>query len=601
MDHMSTGENRTGYPSEIRPDPSKQGYPFEPGLFGLNIEITRKGFYGGLSAQMLNNRKLYAGQEGVDGWICEKTDRILDRQWESPCESNFVILRDGGRMYQTSEVISVQSGRAYEAKLWVRAVSQTASVTFGLRGMEQTVELSAGEAAYQVLAFTFLGQEDAENGTFEIRTAGEVAIFEMSLLPTDHFHGMRRDVVEQLRALAPSSLRYPGGCAADQVDWKESLKAPEFRKPADGNCKASFVFQDTCMQDPLDIGLNEFLMLCREIGAEPEYTVSLNLSDAEDARKLVEYCNGDRTTEYGMIRQSLGYDAFGIRMWYVGNEVYCWGGEYENSAAAAARTDALIEAMKKTDPAISVAICLTASGAFQAWSLDFLSRLKSTFEYVSYHDYICAMIGDARLNDGRYVCAFLEKLFADGENEGLNFYKEKLFPDCFDNIRVCVDEWNFWWGRGASNTSFFSNALQFHFMAKNRERYHIDRAEFFMPVNEGMIAVQGRGCTLESSGHMFRLLGGHKGGRVIPCTSDNAALDLLCTDHGDYLYVSAVNRSAEPIALTAKDFDIFCCTELQVRAFSMDSNDWSLRSGNEAAVSGHSMSFMRMKKRNSMK
>ena len=35
--------------------------PFENGLFGINTEITRKGFFGGLSAQMINNRKLFAG------------------------------------------------------------------------------------------------------------------------------------------------------------------------------------------------------------------------------------------------------------------------------------------------------------------------------------------------------------------------------------------------------------------------------------------------------------------------------------------------------------------------------------------------------------
>ena len=41
------------------------GYPFEDGLFGINAEITRKGFFGGLSAEMLNNRKLLMGSTGV--------------------------------------------------------------------------------------------------------------------------------------------------------------------------------------------------------------------------------------------------------------------------------------------------------------------------------------------------------------------------------------------------------------------------------------------------------------------------------------------------------------------------------------------------------
>lgn len=591
----SQGNTKVYELAEIRPNFCEQGHPFEAGLFGANVEITRKGFFGGLCAQMLNNRKLYTGQDGVDGWTCERFERILDRPEESLCESNFVILRDGGRMSQTSAVITLEKGKEYEAKIWVKAVSDTAAVTFGVQGFEQTVNISADGAPYQALSFTFTGM-DIENGTFVVQARGAVAVFEVSLLPTDHFFGMRRDVIEQLRSLAPTSLRYPGGCAADRVDWKESLKAPEFRKPADGNCKASFVFGDTYLQDPLDVGLNEFIMLCREVNAEPEYTVSLNISDGEDARKLVEYCNGDETTEYGAIRRSLGFDAFGIHLWYVGNEVYCWGGEYEDSVAAAARTDELIASMKKTDPSIAVTICLTASEAFQTWSVDFLAHLKSTYEYVSYHDYICAMIGDAKLKDNAFVCDFLEKIFVNGESEGLNFYRDKLLADRFDDIRVCVDEWNFCWGQNSSNTLFFSNALQFHFLAKGRETYRIERAEFFMPINEGMIAVRGNTCKLESSGEMFRLLGAHRNGRVIPCTSDNDALDILCTAHGDHLYVSVVNRSAIPFRLSAKDCDIVSCTEIEVKEYSMESNDYELHDSAEAVVSGHSMSFFKLVK-----
>ena len=41
--------------------PEKVEYPFENGLFGVNAEITRRGFFGGLSAQLIINRKLFAG------------------------------------------------------------------------------------------------------------------------------------------------------------------------------------------------------------------------------------------------------------------------------------------------------------------------------------------------------------------------------------------------------------------------------------------------------------------------------------------------------------------------------------------------------------
>lgn len=570
------------------PQTSQKGYTLEDGIFGVNMEITRKGFFGGICAQMLNNRKLFMGQDGVDGWVCQSFERVLDRPEESLCQSHFIILKNGS-MSQSSEVIALQAGKDYEAKVWVKACSDTAAVTFGVEGMEQTRTITRDNAPYEVLSFVFAGV-DLDGGTFSVKVSGEAAVYEVSLMPVDHFYGMRWDVIEQLRTIAPTALRFPGGCAADHFDWRESLKAPEFRRPVDGSSKW-FLFRDSYNQDAMDIGLNEFFMLCRELGTEPEYTVSLILSDGEDARQLVEYCNGEKTTEYGAKRQALGFDAFHVHLWYIGNEAYFFGGEYQSSAAAAARTDELIEAMKQADPTIDVAIGLTWGMNYQEWAFDFMKRLKSPFAYVSYHDYIGILPDATQGDNGMATCEILESNFADGECFGLNFYRNQLYANCFDAIRICVDEWNYSWGKDSSNALFFSNALQFHFLAKSKETYHVHRAEFFMPVNEGMITVRGNTCKLESTGEMFRLLAGHRRGRVIPCTADHPALDILCTDHGSYLYLSVVNRSAEPVALTVKGYAVTGCTEIQVHAYSFGSNDYELSHQNHATVHGHSMSF----------
>ena len=407
---------------------------------------------------------------------------------------------------------------------------------------------------------------------------------------------MRWDVIEQLRAIGPTALRFPGGCAADHFDWKESLKAPEFRTPADGRSKAWFLFRDTYHQDPLDIGLNEFLMLCRELNAEPEFTVSLILSDGEDARRLVEYCNGDETTEYGAKRQALGFDPFGIHLWYVGNEAYFFGGEYQSSTVAAARTDELIAAMKQADPTIAVAIGLTWGDNYHEWAFDFMKSLQSDFEYVSYHDYIGILPDATQGDNGMATCEILESNFADGECYGLNFYRNKLYAENFDRIRICVDEWNYSWGKDSSNALFFSNALQFHFLAKGKETYHIDRAEFFMPVNEGMIFVKGNTCKMESTGELFRLMAAHRGGRVIDCATENPALDILCTDHGDHLFLSVVNRKDNPAELTFDGYEIVSCSEIETKEYSFESNEYEVRKDADTTVHGHSVLFVTLRK-----
>ena len=577
----------------LLPATKDAGYLFEDGILGVNLEITRTGFFGGLCAEMLNNRKLFMGKDGVDGWVCEGFERVLDRPEESLCQSNFIVLKNGS-MSQTSRFIALQGGKNYEARVWVKAYSSTARVTFGVQGMEQSQDVIADSAPYRCLSFIFAGEELA-NGTFCVRVSGEVAVYEVSCMPTEHFHGMRWDVIEHLRTIAPTALRFPGGCAADHFAWRESLKAPELRRPVDGLDMMGHLFRDTYHQDTMDIGLNEFMLLCRELDAEPEFTVSLVQSDGQDAHDLVEYCNGDAATEYGAKRQALGLDPFGIHLWYVGNEAYFFGHKYKNSVLAANRTDELIAAMKQADPTIAVAIGLTWGTGYQTWAFEFMENLKSPFEYVSYHDYIGILPDATQGANGMATCEILESNFADGECFGLNFYRNRLYADNFADIRICVDEWNYSWGKPSSNALFFSNALQFHFLAKSKESYHVDRAEFFMPVNEGMITVQGPTSRIESTGEMFRLLAGHRGGRVIPCTSDTPALDVLCTDHGDHLYLSVVNRGADVIPLDAKGYTVTACTEIETKEYSFESNDYEVCEPKDAVVHGHSMSFLVLK------
>ena len=106
-----------------------------------------------------------------------------------------------------------------------------------------------------------------------------------------------------------------------------------------------------------------------------------------------------------------------------------------------------------------------------------------------------------------------------------------------------------------------------------------------------MILVKGNECRMESTGELFRLMAGHRGGTVIPCTADTPELDLLCTAHDGYLFLSAVNRSAAPKLLRAEGYTLSDCTEIEVREYSFESNDFAVREGKDATVSGHSILF----------
>ena len=547
---------------------------------------------------MLNNRKLFSGSGAPAGWECENYEYVTDRPEESLCRSSFVVLRNG-TMKQTSHVIAMKSGEKYEAKLWVRALGGNAAVEFGPEGLERKFNVSANGEKYTELAFGFDGT-DTDNGTFVIKAEGDVAVFEASLMPVDNFYGMRRDVIAALKEIAPSSVRFPGGCAADHFEWRESLKAPEFRQPVSAREKAWVLFLNSYDQDCLDVGLNEFIMLCRELGAEPEFTVSLVLSDGEDAAKLVEYCNGDEKTEFGAIRHSLGFDKFGIKYWFIGNEAYFFGFEYrDDGALAAKRTNELVHAMKRVDDSIVPILGLTWGATLHKWNFDFIANIDFEYEYISYHDYIGILPDATQGKNGMATLEMVEDLFNDGESYGLNFYKNTLYKDAFSGIKVCADEWNYNWGQNSNNGLFLSNALQFQFLAKSFDKYHVERAEFFMPVNEGMIFVRGNVCKIESTGALFMLMAGHKGGRIIECETGTKDVDVLCTSHGGKLFMSVVNRRVEPCVIETEGYKVLTAGQIRTGEYSFENNDFEVigpEAAETAEVSGHSVTFLTLEK-----
>lgn len=564
-------------------------YDFQNGLFGVNAEVTRKGFFGGLSAQMLNNRKfLAAGKKTPDGWECEGAS-LRRKKKESPCGS-YVVRLENGSIKQTSGVIALRAGVEYETKALVKAVGADAKITFGAQGFERTFDVENDGEIYKELSFTFTCGDD-DNGTFTLSAEGCADVFCVSLMPADNFYGMRRDVVEALKRIAPSSVRFPGGCCADHFDWKECLKPADLRAPFDGSIK-DFMLRDTYHQDCADVSLNEFIMLCREIGAEPEFTVSIVLSDAEDARRLVEYCNGGADTEYGGKRAEMGFEEpFNIGYWYVGNEVYYFGYEYQNDGVKAAkRTNAIVNAMQSVDDDIRIVLGVVADNNLRGWSEDFVKTLDCKYDAVSYHRYCGAKPeapeAESVSRDG------VEGIFSDGCDNGLDYVQNELFKD--KKMPVNVDEWNFSWGCDANNVLYLCSALEFHFLARSCEKYGVTDARYFMPVNEGMITVKGADCKVECAGEMFRLLHGHMNGAVVECTPENADLDVLCTKHGDELFISAVNRRSGEYEISVEGYDVKECTQIVPDGYSWTDSGFEIKHYDKPVVTPHGMTFLRL-------
>ncbi|MDR1280688.1 MAG: carbohydrate-binding protein CenC [Opitutaceae bacterium] len=111
-------------------------------------------------------------------------------------------------------------------------------------------------------------------------------------------------VVEQAKAIGMGALRYPGGCLVHNFNWKAAVGPLESRP--------DFQF-----------GIDEWIKLCRELDAEPVFTVSDYYGTAEEAAELVEYLNAPATPEHpwAMKRAAWGNpEPYGVKWFELGNE-----------------------------------------------------------------------------------------------------------------------------------------------------------------------------------------------------------------------------------------------------------------------------------------
>ncbi len=146
--------------------------------------------------------------------------------------------------------------------------------------------------------------------------------------------GIRTALVEHIRRLKPSVVRWPGGCFADSYNWRDGI-GPRAQRPR----RTNFWINDGFLQnapdgpakyDPNPFGTDEFVRFCRLIGAEPYLAVNLRSNTPRDFYEWVEYCNAPagQTTLSDQRAAGGGAEPFRVRFWGIGNESWGCGGNF---------------------------------------------------------------------------------------------------------------------------------------------------------------------------------------------------------------------------------------------------------------------------------
>lgn len=173
--------------------------------------------------------------------------------------------------------------------------------------------------------------------TFE----GTLLLSGISLMPDDNMGGWRKEVVEKLKEVSPSVVRFPGGCFVSFYNWESSIGDRDQREP-----QPSFYWGGL---EENDVGIDEFMDLARMVGFEPQICFNMMTSTPFKARQLVEYLNADSNIGMGRQRMLNGHDkSYGVKLFEMDNEP----GRKWTAKQYAAQCVAFAREMRYADPSI---------------------------------------------------------------------------------------------------------------------------------------------------------------------------------------------------------------------------------------------------------
>lgn len=254
--------------------------------------------------------------------------------------------------------------------------------------------------------------------------------------PSADEEGLRRDVIELVREMGVTTVRYPGGNFVSGYRWEDGV-GPAAERPKRLDLAWHSIETNA-------FGLDEFMRWTSAAGVEPIITVNLATRGVLEAVDLLEYANHPGGTELSDRRIAHGaVEPYGIRTWCLGNELdgpwqvgHKTATEYGRIACEAAR------AMRRFDPSLRLVLA-GSSGAwiptFGTWERTVLEEAYDHVDDISLHAYyeeaddlasfLASGVGmDRHIED---VVAIVDEVAAANNSD--------------KTVELSMDEWNVWY------------------------------------------------------------------------------------------------------------------------------------------------------------
>ncbi|WP_141504659.1 alpha-L-arabinofuranosidase C-terminal domain-containing protein [Paenibacillus luteus] len=336
-------------------------------LFGIFFEDLNHAADGGLYAELIRNRSFefdpidHPDFHSLTAW--EKIERgggqaellIEDLQPMNERNRHYAVIAidkpgDGVGIANVgfNSGISVREGEEYRFSFYARreqSLAEPVRITIeskaGIIHGDTTVVVDSSEWRRYEAIITVNETNYSSRLAITTGGSGKLYVDMVSLFPVKTFlgrtNGLREDIASLLADLKPKFMRFPGGCLVhdgslnpddrnSMYRWKNTI-GPAEQRPSRRN---NWQYNQT-----LGLGYYEYFLFCEDIGAkpipilpggyDPHHKRIVPIDELgpwiDDALDLIEFANGDHSTEWGAIRAELGHpEPFGLEYIGIGNE-----------------------------------------------------------------------------------------------------------------------------------------------------------------------------------------------------------------------------------------------------------------------------------------
>ncbi len=564
-----------GDPLLVRINTEKTGTPISKYVYGQFIEHLGRCIYGGLWAEMLEDRKFYFivtdryhpwGTAEDAYWGSGLYDYLQASPWKvvgpagtvsmdtrSPftgIHSPVITLQgDDSAAGISQEGLALLKGKVYSGRIVLSGTPGVSVVVRLVTDSGETVEnvIAAPGSSFTTWPLRFAAPSGSGNARIEIlgKGKGSFEVGGVSLMPADNLDGWRPDVIALLKELNSPIYRWPGGNFVSGYDWRDGVGDRDRRPPRQNPAWKGV--------EPNDVGIHEFMNLMAIIGAEPYVALNTGLGTVKDVVEEVEYFNGAADTPMGKLRAANGHpEPFHVGWWAVGNEMY---GEWQLGHMPiedyVRKHNSIVDAIRTVDPGAHV----VAVGSVGKWDETILKESSGRMDLISEHIYRKEMT-DVAVHS-RQLANDIDRIAQTHRQ-----YRESIPGLSGRDIRIAMDEWNYWYGPyvyGELGVQYHLKdalgiARAFHAFFRNSDLYFM--ANYAQTVNViGAIKTSRTAAAFDTTGLVQKLYRNSFGSIPVALSGHFGTLDVSAALTADRtaLTLAVVNTDPSPQNL-AVDF-----------------------------------------------